>query len=112
MGTTPPTKADGSIICPSTPAFLHPNIHLSIQTLTAPDSVENITGGESQGHVSVKRKRSTGRLCEQMCAHIRLMAARSKPPELFALKLEGYLSTRQQAARLRARAQSGRALRG
>lgn len=59
MGPTPPMKADGSIICPSTPAFLHPNIHLSIQTVTAPKSSQTpyktSQRGKSRSYVCQKK---------------------------------------------------------
>lgn len=70
LGPPPTMKADGFIICPSLHASIHPNIHLFIQTMTAPKSCQ-AHRGESQGHMSVKT-RSTAKVgggWENECTH-------------------------------------------
>lgn len=71
LGPPPPMKADGSIICPSSPASLHPNIHLSIQMVTASKSSQTLyktsQRGKSRSYVCQKKMYwARGRVCGQM----------------------------------------------
>lgn len=71
LGPPPTMKADGFIICPSLHASIHPNIHLFIQTMTAPKSCQ-AHRGESQGHMSVKTRSTAkggGGGGENECTH-------------------------------------------